>query len=138
MAGFGFRPEADDPPRNGEGGHRRWWRGTGGAALRIKDRKHLACPSTMLRMVPLPQRGGSATSASHPKADVGAQGPGYIGPELSKPDHDPPRERGRDAVHQLQHLHHARSEEHTSELQQLMRIPVAGFCLKKKKQDKKH
>ena len=30
----------------------------------------------------------------HPKADVGAQGPGSIGPELSKPDHDPPRERG--------------------------------------------
>src|SRR3546814_5324822 len=54
---FRYRPIADDPPRNGEGDHRRWWRGTGGAALRIKDRKHLACPSTMLRMVPLPQRG---------------------------------------------------------------------------------
>src|SRR3546814_6668200 len=27
-----------------------------------------------------------------------------------------------------------RSEEHTSEMQSLMRIPVAGFCLKKKKQ----
>src|SRR3546814_13253092 len=46
-----IRPVADDPPRNGEGDHRRWWRGTGGAGLRIKDRKHLACPSTMLRMV---------------------------------------------------------------------------------------
>src|SRR3546814_10795884 len=53
----GFRPIAADPPWNGEGDHRRWWRGTGGAALRIKDRKHLACPSTMLRMVPPPQRG---------------------------------------------------------------------------------
>src|SRR3546814_4119177 len=28
------RPEADDPPRNGEGDHRRWWRGTGGVARR--------------------------------------------------------------------------------------------------------
>src|SRR3546814_9217040 len=27
---------------------------------------------------------------------------------------------------------HKRSEEHTSELQSLMRIPYAGFCLKKK------
>src|SRR3546814_4058875 len=30
-------------------------------------------------------------------------------------------------------LSDARSEEHTSELQSLMRIPDAGFCLKKKK-----
>src|SRR3546814_8829884 len=29
----------------------------------------------------------------------------------------------------------ARSEEHTSELQSLMRISYAGFCLKKKKQE---
>src|SRR3546814_5054655 len=31
-----------------------------------------------------------------------------------------------------QPLHHARSEEHTSELQSLMRISYAVFCLKKK------
>src|SRR3546814_5816466 len=31
-----------------------------------------------------------------------------------------------------------RSEEHTSELQSLMRISYAVFCLKKKKQDNKH
>src|SRR3546814_6462790 len=31
-----------------------------------------------------------------------------------------------------------RSEEHTSELQSLMRISYAVFCLKKKKQTKKH
>src|SRR3546814_15348738 len=30
-------------------------------------RKHLACPSTMLRRSPSPKGGGSATSASHPK-----------------------------------------------------------------------
>src|SRR3546814_3927149 len=32
----------------------------------------------------------------------------------------------------------ARSEEHTSELQSLMRISYAVFCLKKKKEIKKH
>src|SRR3546814_10553354 len=32
----------------------------------------------------------------------------------------------------------ARSEEHTSELQSLMRISYAVFCLKKKKQNKQH
>src|SRR3546814_10158917 len=31
-------------------------------------------------------------------------------------------------------MHEARSEEHTSELQSLMRISYAVFCLKKKKQ----
>src|SRR3546814_5547597 len=31
------------------------------------------------------------------------------------------------------HISHARSEEHTSELQSLMRISYAVFCLKKKK-----
>src|SRR3546814_5908429 len=33
---------------------------------------------------------------------------------------------------------HARSEEHTSELQSLMRISYAVFCLKKKKRKKHH
>src|SRR3546814_7789007 len=112
----------------------------------------------------------------------------------SKPDHDPARERGRDAVHQLQQLHHPgvdlalagadaaddfggavvrvhflaraarghvgfddrrqrldhpdiavlqgmadrRSEEHTSELQSLMRKSYADFCLKKKTQQTKY
>src|SRR3546814_4875103 len=34
------------------------------------------------------------------------------------------------------HFHRRRSEEHTSELQSLMRISYAVFCLKKKKQTK--
>src|SRR3546814_7994181 len=33
----------------------------------------------------------------------------------------------------VRHLDAVRSEEHTSELQSLMRISYAGFCLKKKK-----
>src|SRR3546814_8471134 len=40
------------------------------------------------------------------------------------------RHRRRDRCH--------RSEEHTSELQSLMRISYAVFCLKKKKQTKQH
>src|SRR3546814_7041084 len=35
-------------------------------------------------------------------------------------------------------LAHGRSEEHTSELQSLMRISYAVFCLKKKKKKSKH
>src|SRR3546814_4453828 len=37
----------------------------------------------------------------------------------------------------LYRQHHLRSEEHTSELQSLMRISYAVFCLKKKKKTKK-
>src|SRR3546814_4689107 len=33
------------------------------------------------------------------------------------------------------HVYHSRSEEHTSELQSLMRISYAVFCLKKKKRN---
>src|SRR3546814_6722026 len=40
---------------------------------------------------------------------------------------------GGDTVY-LQEQDHSRSEEHTSELQSLMRISYAVFCLKKKKQ----
>src|SRR3546814_6527428 len=46
-----------------------------------------------------------------------------------------------DAVHRLARRFerggHVRSEEHTSELQSLMRISYAVFCLKKKKQKNK-
>src|SRR3546814_7578752 len=41
---------------------------------------------------------------------------------------DEPVDQGREALH-------ARSEEHTSELQSLMRISYAVFCLKKKKKN---
>src|SRR3546814_6979504 len=54
-----------------------------------------------------------------------------------------PCERGRcdkhppaaaDSAPRLSHARHPRSEEHTSELQSLMRISYAVFCLKKKKE----
>src|SRR3546814_3365761 len=64
-------------------------------------------------------RTGSCDLAHHRPSSVGrdrgAAGPGEIGPLL-----------GGDRVG-------ARSEEHTSELQSLMRISYAVFCLKKKK-----
>src|SRR3546814_4149855 len=40
------------------------------------------------------------------------------------------------ACHNQQGWHKQRSEEHTSELQSLMRISYAVFCLKKKKENK--
>src|SRR3546814_2544042 len=44
-----------------------------------------------------------------------------------------------DHARRLEHLYRAgRSEEHTSELQSLMRISYAVFCLKKKKQISPH
>src|SRR3546814_6023450 len=60
---------------------------------------------------------------------------------------DTPREAARTAIARLRELgirrmimisgdHQRRSEEHTSELQSLMRISSAGFCLKQK--NKRH
>src|SRR3546814_1303774 len=52
---------------------------------------------------------------------------------------DPPNEAGKEGLHREATLAtdhaapHTRSEEHTSELQSLMRISYAVFCLKKKK-----
>src|SRR3546814_7533445 len=39
-------------------------------------------------------------------------------------------------LHRLEHALHPRSEEHTSELQSLMRISYAVFCLKNKNKTK--
>src|SRR3546814_4232422 len=39
--------------------------------------------------------------------------------------------RGREAIFDCEHFFDGRSEEHTSELQSLMRISYAVFCLKK-------
>src|SRR3546814_5356657 len=45
--------------------------------------------------------------------------------------------RFRDRLYLLPHLPRVRSEEHTSELQSLMRISYAVFCLKKKQRHMK-
>src|SRR3546814_4448987 len=77
----------------------------------------------------------------------GLGGTGYLGPERGE-FLDEFRRLGREAEHVLKHQnlavtfggsadadgrHGDRSEEHTSELQSLMRISYAVFCLKKKK-----
>src|SRR3546814_1221612 len=78
---------------------------------------------------------GRLPGAGH--ADLPAQGPGP-GTRASRTRpgarHDPDRRR-RDLRHGLPGRHRRRvprSEEHTSELQSLMRISYAVFCLKKK------
>src|SRR3546814_13565167 len=85
-----YRPIADDPPRNGEGDQRRWWRGTGGAALRIKERQHLACPSTMFRMDPLPPGGGSGSPHPQHHPTHTHSDPTARTPPLSKHLHEQP------------------------------------------------
>src|SRR3546814_4172931 len=56
---------------------------------------------------------------------------------MDPPKHDQQRKAVTPAVAPSNLLLLERSEEHTSELQSLMRISYAVFCLKKKKQNKK-
>src|SRR3546814_5261412 len=56
-----------------------------------------------------------------------------IGAEFSEPDTVERWELSPDEKKQLNEITKGRSEEHTSELQSLMRISYAVFCLKKKK-----
>src|SRR3546814_6328046 len=60
-------------------------------------------------------------------------------PEIeARPHHPARRDRHPDRAHGEQHDRRERSEEHTSELQSLMRISYAVFCLKKKKKQKQY
>src|SRR3546814_7725445 len=76
--------------------------------------------------------------ASRPNAQSTARGPEAARPRSS----DTRRTRRVDHKSRARQPHpailpdDARSEEHTSELQPLMRISYAVFCLKKKKNDK--
>src|SRR3546814_7834858 len=83
----------------------------------------------------------------HVASDIGAIGRLLERPrELAGIDINPLRqalaggqvERFTNAQLCLGFLANGRSEEHTSELQSLMRISYAVFCLKKKKQEHKH
>src|SRR3546814_7674184 len=68
----------------------------------------------------------TAANAFCDRHDVGDNAILLIGEEAAR-THDP-------ALHFIQYEEHVlRSEEHTSELQSLMRISYAVFCLKKKK-----
>src|SRR3546814_7126319 len=58
--------------------------------------------------------------------------------DIGRGEH-PDRHEAADAAKARKERHHqCRSEEHTSELQSLMRISYAVFCLKKKKKKQKH
>src|SRR3546814_8689147 len=68
--------------------------------------------------------GDDVRAVAHAPHDVGAQALGT------------PVPLAREVVEA--DAHHGRSEEHTSELQSLMRISYAVFCLKKKTNRQKH
>src|SRR3546814_7268301 len=74
---------------------------------------------------------GSSDRQAGPDPELPRQGHGR------DPEHSPwwhLRCPGRSAFHPSNRGRKSRSEEHTSELQSLMRISYAVFCLKKKKQ----
>src|SRR3546814_994288 len=79
-------------------------------------------PYTTLFRSPQPERGGEHRQQQHHRHD-----PAHRAGVAIVVEHAPVGGPGEDA--EL----HARSEEHTSELQSLMRISYAVFCLKKKK-----
>src|SRR3546814_10572431 len=83
---------------------------------------------------------GGTASARRPARQRGhrpANGGGDMKPlDLDQEQHKPDMEIAGPRVHFLSYQS-ARSEEHTSELQSLMRISYAVFCLKKQKKGNK-
>src|SRR3546814_2604821 len=86
---------------------------------------------------------GIVEIAEHRLQIVDCFGPAVVDAEfllmmVGRNPHPAPRERRRSAEDggRLKHHRPQRSEEHTSELQSLMRISYAVFCLKKKKNKK--
>src|SRR3546814_10301525 len=82
-----------------------------------------ACPFCSLRAVDWRHRGGGAETLSVLRSLANVGGPGRVG-------------QAAQTGLQQRRSTFERSEEHTSELQSLMRISYAVFCLKKNK--KKH
>src|SRR3546814_5716765 len=88
---------------------------------------------------------------SHQGRPAGAQAPAGAAVRLRNDRHRDPADRAAPAVLRLRRrgvdrlrraalragCRHRRSEEHTSELQSLMRISYAVFCLKKKKMNQR-
>src|SRR3546814_3089128 len=87
----------------------------------------------------LPPQSRKASPPSSAVSASASAGPSVGGTEIfqtQRPSRAPPRgTKGRTSRISVQK---ARSEEHTSELQSLMRISYAVFCLKKKKLKTKH
>src|SRR3546814_8922697 len=109
------------PPRNGEGDRPKG--GGGVAAVRPDERfRPLRQPCGL----PPPRSGEElATSAPHHKTDIRLYAAGFN-----------PANHRRISLSSRMRASDQRSEEHTSELQSLMRISYAVFCLKKKKTNK--
>src|SRR3546814_3739473 len=84
--------------------------------MRISDWSSDVCSSDLVQIA-------MVELAQHPHRPDGAEAASDIGPEVGR---DIAGDVGAEAVD-------IRSEEHTSELQSLMRISYAVFCLKKKK-----
>src|SRR3546814_7946331 len=92
--------------------------------------------TTLFRSPGLAPDGDRARPPPHPRTGEPQRAAGRGGHR-----HGPERLRqvepaGGDLRHPRSGAHRPRSEEHTSELQSLMRISYAVFCLKKKKTNK--
>src|SRR3546814_8151453 len=83
-------------------------------------------------VVPLAQPLDAGLGGADPMA-VAELDHGEAAPGADAEGFGPGRRLGGTPLHQRREVEAARSEEHTSELQSLMRISYAVFCLKKKK-----
>src|SRR3546814_4252506 len=118
--------------------------------MRISDWSSDVCSSDLHRLAHAAEAGlaGKGTGLAEP-ADVGHHQAGVVlrqggvveAPLLERPGPEVLQDDvalGGEAPHDVAApLVAQRSEEHTSELQSLMRNSYAGFCLKKKKRHKK-
>src|SRR3546814_10017607 len=95
--------------------------------------------TTLLRSVAQPVSAVAAIPETSAARAARSEGKTVITHHLSTGRGRPPRAKDlrRQPLRQGQPSPERRSEEHTSELQSLMRISYAVFCLKKKKQHNK-
>src|SRR3546814_7555279 len=110
--------------------------------MRISDWSSDVCSSDLLRFrkveTGLSHRGTHRHDQPSPERGPHEAGRTAIPEEFTPPDVemiDVIRSRLMQSMFESHEV--TRSEEHTSELQSLMRISYAVFCLKKKKQEKK-
>src|SRR3546814_3481842 len=105
--------------------------------MRISDWSSDVCSSDLGRAVTGAGRHGQGLRADGCAAELsGIRGAGTVWvPEPWFPRHAKGRQQ-RENQDRRPVLHTGRSEEHTSELQSLMRISYAVFCLKKKTKTK--
>src|SRR3546814_4958619 len=105
--------------------------------MRISDWSSDVCSSDLRPGHALPPYSLRSESYGNPGVNAGAglQASEILARHHAKVDTGPPKRLGMSvATFASRVFVHDRSEEHTSELQSLMRISYAVFCLKKKKQ----